>query len=530
MNRMNKKILSLTLALSLVLAFGFSAFGAEKSKDFGKPPKELDISQEEWDVLRFTNIERAKEGLPLLLTFDLVQKAAKVRAEELGLLFEHTRPNGSEANTALDELGYVKINSYTAFAENIALGQGSAQEVVEAWMDSPGHRANILREHLRQLGVGFVDSGWAQVFVTDKESDAVSIDFNEELGYFTLKLKSGITAYAPYDPISSPTVDGEVTFNYPGALPLTGTKAPDDGWYYIRAMNNYLNIDTSGNAELRNNSAINGNQVYYVENHGKNQITLKLPDGRYLGIAGNLSDGVRVQAVDSPYLWNSYTENNNDIYSLRSNNDVRMMLNASGKKNTNGTPIILWTNSKLDAPNHAEFRFIPTSAPDKPITPSPTSAPIPVVSDNVTAVPSQTNFVMNGKPVSVTAAYTINSTNYLQLRAIAALLNGTVAQFDVGWDGQYAVIEPGKPYSGEVTKTTLQTTTNIRKSNTKFKLNGEVFSFEDARLIDGDTNYLQLREFAQKLSGTASQFNVYWDAAAGQAVIQPGVAYTGLAQ
>ncbi len=144
-----------------------------------------------------------------------------------------------------------------------------------------------------------------------------------------------------------------------------------------------------------------------------------------------------------------------------------------------------------------------------------------------TAVPSKTNFVMNGKSVSVTATYSINDTNYLQLRAIAAMLNGTPAQFDVGWDGQYAVIEPGKPYSGTITEIKLQDTTDVRKSRTRFKMKEEVFTFSDARLINGDTNYIQLREFAQKLSGTTSQFNVYWDGGAGQAVIQPGVAYTG---
>jgi len=144
-----------------------------------------------------------------------------------------------------------------------------------------------------------------------------------------------------------------------------------------------------------------------------------------------------------------------------------------------------------------------------------------------TATPSDTKFVINGKSVSVSAAYVINNTNYLQLRAIVAMLNGTAAQFDVGWDGQYAVIEPGRPYSGTVTETRLQSTTNVRNSDTKFRMNGEVFAFSDARLIDGDTNYIQLREFAQKFSGTASQFNVYWDGDAGQTVIQPGVAYTG---
>lgn len=157
------------------------------------------------------------------------------------------------------------------------------------------------------------------------------------------------------------------------------------------------------------------------------------------------------------------------------------------------------------------------------------------VTSNVPASPSKTDFVVKGieknakeTPKLITQAYSINNTNYLQLRAIATLLNRTDAQFNIGWDGQYAVIEPGKPFSGMVTGSKMQTTKYVRPSGTKFKMNGEVFSFADARLINGDTNYIQLREFAQKLSGTASQFNVYWDSVAGKVVVQPGAAYTGI--
>lgn len=158
-----------------------------------------------------------------------------------------------------------------------------------------------------------------------------------------------------------------------------------------------------------------------------------------------------------------------------------------------------------------------------------------VYSGPVTAAPSKNDFVVKGKgvdtvmdaPQVVKQAYTINQTNYLQLRAIATLLNRTEAQFNIGWDGKYAVIEPGKPFTGTVTGSKMQTTKNVRSSATKFKLGNEVFSFSDARLINGDTNYIQLREFAQKLSGTASQFNVYWDTALNQAIIQPGAPYTG---
>jgi hypothetical protein len=156
------------------------------------------------------------------------------------------------------------------------------------------------------------------------------------------------------------------------------------------------------------------------------------------------------------------------------------------------------------------------------------SQPSAPATPKLTASPSKTVFVMGGKTVSVPQAYTVSGNNYLQLRAIAVLLNGTAAQFNVGWDGAYAVIETGKPYTGTVSAASLKETTNVRQSATNFKLDGEVVKFEKAYLIDGDTNYLQLREVAERLSGTKSQFNIYWDDTAKQAVVEPGKAYTGV--
>jgi hypothetical protein len=158
-------------------------------------------------------------------------------------------------------------------------------------------------------------------------------------------------------------------------------------------------------------------------------------------------------------------------------------------------------------------------------TPTPTPAPTP---PSLSAAPSKTSFLMNGKAVSVPEAYNVADNNYLQVRGIAALLNGTAAQFNVSWDGSYAVIETGKPYSGTSTPAKLAPTTNVRKSATQFKIDGSVVSYDNAYLIDGDTNYLQLREFAEKLNGTASQFNAYWDSALSSAVIEPGKPYTGV--
>lgn len=148
-------------------------------------------------------------------------------------------------------------------------------------------------------------------------------------------------------------------------------------------------------------------------------------------------------------------------------------------------------------------------------------------SNMLIAMPSTTSFVMDNKPMSIKQAYIVNGNNYLQLRAIAELLNGTKSQFNVSWDGKYAVIETGKPYSGTANPASLNITSDVKKSSTAFKLDGKIITFDNIYLIDGGTNYLQLREFASKLKGTASQFNVYWDTKASQAVIVPGAEYTG---
>ena len=145
--------------------------------------------------------------------------------------------------------------------------------------------------------------------------------------------------------------------------PATGnTKSVANGWYNLRAMNNYLNLDASSGAELRKKTV---NQAFYAEDKGNNQFTLKMANGKYLGIADAVKDGVRVKAVSSPYLWNLYSENNADIYSLRPSANTKMVVNASGEKNADGTHIILWTCKDFNAPNHAEFRFIPTGVPKK---------------------------------------------------------------------------------------------------------------------------------------------------------------------
>lgn len=115
------------------------------------------------EVIRLVNEERAKQGLPALKTTDALTRAAQVRADELLTLFSHTRPDGRSCFTALGEAGV----SYRAAGENIAMGYPTPAAVVEGWMNSPGHRANILNGSYTTIGVGYNSQKncWVQMFV-----------------------------------------------------------------------------------------------------------------------------------------------------------------------------------------------------------------------------------------------------------------------------------------------------------------------------------------------------------------------------
>lgn len=116
----------------------------------------------EAEVVRLVNIERKKNGLSPLTQDSLICKAADIRAEEINKVFSHTRPDGSSCFTALDGLGV----DYVSAGENIAAGYRTPAAVVEGWMNSSGHRANILDGTYRRIGVGFNNYCWVQLFTT----------------------------------------------------------------------------------------------------------------------------------------------------------------------------------------------------------------------------------------------------------------------------------------------------------------------------------------------------------------------------
>ncbi len=114
------------------------------------------------EVVRLCNVIRQQAGMNVLSNQNTkLQQAANIRAQEIIQNFSHTRPNGTTAYTVLSEVGV----SYRAWGENIAYGQRTPQEVVDSWMSSPGHKANILSANFKEIAVGFKNNYWVQVFI-----------------------------------------------------------------------------------------------------------------------------------------------------------------------------------------------------------------------------------------------------------------------------------------------------------------------------------------------------------------------------
>lgn len=101
-------------------------------------------------VLELVNIERAKVGLAPLAFAQNIMNCAQIRAAETVSLFSHTRPDGSSCFTCFTACGVPS----GAWGENIAAGYRTPEAVVEGWMNSSGHRANILNGSFKYIGIG----------------------------------------------------------------------------------------------------------------------------------------------------------------------------------------------------------------------------------------------------------------------------------------------------------------------------------------------------------------------------------------
>ncbi len=118
-------------------------------------------------VVAIMNQERADNGVGGITQSSTLDALAQIRAQEIVQSFSHTRPNGTSCFTVFEENGV----TYMTAGENIAAGYGTPEAVMQGWMDSEGHRANILNGSFGQVGIGYYTDPnstygtyWVQIF------------------------------------------------------------------------------------------------------------------------------------------------------------------------------------------------------------------------------------------------------------------------------------------------------------------------------------------------------------------------------
>ena len=129
------------------------------------PKMDATVLNYENEVIRLVNEIRVKNGLSPLTSDWELSRVARYKSQDMkdNNYFSHTSPIYGSPFTMMKNFGI----SYRSAAENIARGQKTSQAVVNGWMNSSGHRANILNATYKKIGVGYVPNGnyWTQMFI-----------------------------------------------------------------------------------------------------------------------------------------------------------------------------------------------------------------------------------------------------------------------------------------------------------------------------------------------------------------------------
>ena len=129
------------------------------------PQVDSSVMAFENEVIRLVNEIRVKNGLSALNTNWELSRIARYKSQDMvsNRYFSHTSPTYGSPFQMIKSFGL----AYQSAGENIAYGQTTPQAVVNAWMNSSGHRANILNSSYKQIGVGYVANGhyWTQLFI-----------------------------------------------------------------------------------------------------------------------------------------------------------------------------------------------------------------------------------------------------------------------------------------------------------------------------------------------------------------------------
>ena len=181
---MTLKKLFLHVLFIAILIIGITTSVAATSKTVLVNIKVTNDYKTAYEILELVNKERTKAGKTKLTMDKDLMETAMLRASEAVIKFSHTRPDGSAWYTA-------EKKDIGSMGENLAIGFGSTTRVMDAWMKSEGHRANILKDKYRTVGIGVVKYNgsyyWAQFFGEENLNKATSIPKNKTV---TRKIKA----------------------------------------------------------------------------------------------------------------------------------------------------------------------------------------------------------------------------------------------------------------------------------------------------------------------------------------------------
>ena len=149
---------------------GWVALDHESGTTASTPGHGAALETIQTDLLGLVNAEREQAGAPPLSLNSQLNQAAQRQAADLARQgrLSHGGSDGSTMQTRIEDTGY----QWTAIGENIAMGQRDAEAVMESWMNSPGHRRNILNPTFSEMGIGYIEAAgakyWVQVFASPR--------------------------------------------------------------------------------------------------------------------------------------------------------------------------------------------------------------------------------------------------------------------------------------------------------------------------------------------------------------------------
>ena len=186
MKKLLASVISLALTVSALLPI--TSFAAPDTAfllgDSTVTASSVDPDAYAEQVVKLVNEQRTKNGLQPVKALISMNKAAGIRAKEIVNKFDHVRPDGRRGYTAVEDAGL----NWSWVGENIAAGYPDPEDVMKGWMESEGHRNNILNPNYKYIGVGYCnDDGcayWVQLFMDStveyKDFPTIKVIQNED--------------------------------------------------------------------------------------------------------------------------------------------------------------------------------------------------------------------------------------------------------------------------------------------------------------------------------------------------------------